>query len=139
MQAFAALRTLAEQQYLARCSSSCTTDDVRIDVTSGFHRVGTVVTCLCAVCAAEAWLRKSLNIFLQITYHVLMNEASTPISGPGPIYDIEPLMSANLSHQLAKAALCRILHRKRYTSTAKKCTCLLIGCASPTTGNRQSR
>lgn len=37
-QAFAALRTLAEQQYLARCSSSCTTDDVRIDVTSGFHR-----------------------------------------------------------------------------------------------------
>uniref|UniRef100_A0A7S0RQF4 ApaG domain-containing protein n=2 Tax=Chlamydomonas leiostraca TaxID=1034604 RepID=A0A7S0RQF4_9CHLO len=42
-EAFAALRVLAEQRYLACCSSSCTTDGVRVDVTSGYHRKATHV------------------------------------------------------------------------------------------------
>lgn len=44
-QAFKALRTLLEQQYLSRCSSSRTTDGVHIDVTSSFESVS---ACLCA-------------------------------------------------------------------------------------------
>ncbi len=39
LQAFKALRLLLEQQYLSRCSSSCTTDGVRVDVTSKYDQV----------------------------------------------------------------------------------------------------
>jgi hypothetical protein len=34
--AFPSLRLLGEQMHMARCSSSCTTDGVRVDVTTSF-------------------------------------------------------------------------------------------------------
>lgn len=45
MQAFNALRVLLEQLYLERCSSSCTTDGVRVDATSQFVHVGRAPPC----------------------------------------------------------------------------------------------